>query len=472
LLYDNAGILGERTVSQTLDVIGSTQGDILFRDVSVWNRLAKDTNATRYLSNTGASNNPAWAQINLANGVTGTIQAANFPALTGDVTTPGASLATTIATAAVTYAKIQNVAALSVFGRSANSAGVGADISAAAASGAVLRESGSTIGFGTIATAGITDANVTYAKIQNVAALSVFGRASNTSGVGADITGAANQVLRVSGTTLAFGAVDISTAMVTGRLPFANLTQGTARSVLGVAGNATADVASIQGTTDQILRIDTTGTALAFGSINLAASAAVGTTVLGATNGGTAQSTWTLGDLLYGSGTNTLAKLAGNTTSTKKFLRQTGTGSVSAVPAWDTVLQADVTFNAVSSWTPALTFGGGSTGITYTARIGTYLQIGKQVIATFDITLSAKGSSTGTAAVSLPVQSDGSITQGGFLYFWNSVTFATSTVVLMINPSATTASINTNSTTAQTGVSDTAFTNTTRIIGTMAYLSN
>lgn len=55
-----------------------TQGDILYASgASTVAKLAKDTNATRYLSNTGSSNNPAWAQINLANGVTGTLPAAN-----------------------------------------------------------------------------------------------------------------------------------------------------------------------------------------------------------------------------------------------------------------------------------------------------------------------------------------------------------------------------------------------------------
>lgn len=57
------------------------------------------------------------------------------------------------------------------------------------------------------------------------------------------------------------------TTGVTGDLPFANLTQGSARSVLGVAGNATADVASIQGTTDQVLRVDAAGTGLGFGTV-------------------------------------------------------------------------------------------------------------------------------------------------------------------------------------------------------------
>jgi hypothetical protein len=49
-----------------------------------------------------------------------------------------------------------------------------------------------------------------------------------------------------------------------------------------------------------------------------------------------------LGDIVYGSGADTGAKLSGNTTTTKKFLRQTGTGSVSAAPAWDTVTKDDV----------------------------------------------------------------------------------------------------------------------------------
>lgn len=54
------------------------QGDLLYGlAAATLARLAKDTNATRYLSNTGGSNNPAWAQINLANGVTGLLKALN-----------------------------------------------------------------------------------------------------------------------------------------------------------------------------------------------------------------------------------------------------------------------------------------------------------------------------------------------------------------------------------------------------------
>lgn len=52
--------------------------------------------------------------------------------------------------------------------------------------------------------------------------------------------------------------------------------------------------------------------------------------------------TSTLGDIIYSSAANTLAKLAGNTTANKRFLTQTGTGAVSAAPAWAAILAADI----------------------------------------------------------------------------------------------------------------------------------
>jgi hypothetical protein len=58
--------------------------------------------------------------------------------------------------------------------------------------------------------------------------------------------------------------------------------------------------------------------------------------------GGTGQPTITLGDLLYGSASNVLSKLAGNTTATKQFLTQTGTGTVSAAPAWGAIAATDI----------------------------------------------------------------------------------------------------------------------------------
>jgi hypothetical protein len=63
---------------------------------------------------------------------------------------------------------------------------------------------------------------------------------------------------------------------------------------------------------------------------------------LAATKGGTGLTAYTLGDTIYSSAANTLAKLSGNATATRKFLRQTGTGAVSAAPAWDTLVAGDL----------------------------------------------------------------------------------------------------------------------------------
>lgn len=60
------------------------------------------------------------------------------------------------------------------------------------------------------------------------------------------------------------------------------------------------------------------------------------------TQGGTNITSYALGDTIYTSATNTLAKLSGNTTATKKFLTQTGTGSVSAAPAWGVLAPSDI----------------------------------------------------------------------------------------------------------------------------------
>lgn len=54
------------------------QGDIFYGSASnVISALAKNTTASRYLSNSGTSNNPSWAQVDLSNGVTGQLPLTN-----------------------------------------------------------------------------------------------------------------------------------------------------------------------------------------------------------------------------------------------------------------------------------------------------------------------------------------------------------------------------------------------------------
>ena len=62
----------------TAPAVMTTAGDIIYASGSnTPARLAKDTNSTRSLTNTGSSNVPAWAQVALATGVSGTLPVGN-----------------------------------------------------------------------------------------------------------------------------------------------------------------------------------------------------------------------------------------------------------------------------------------------------------------------------------------------------------------------------------------------------------
>jgi len=96
---------------------GAVQGDIIYGSAAdTFAALPKNITATRYLSNTGVSNNPAWAQVNLTNGVTGTLPTANGgtgiafftaagPTLARTYTFPDANATVLTSNAAVTVAQ-------------------------------------------------------------------------------------------------------------------------------------------------------------------------------------------------------------------------------------------------------------------------------------------------------------------------------------------------------------------------------
>jgi len=110
----------------------------------------------------------------------------------------------------------------------------------------------------------------------------VYG-AGATTGMSALAIGASATILQVQAGVPSWVALSAdATIAAGGALTIANnavsnakFRQGLARTVVGVTGNATANVADIQGTADQVLRINSGGTALAFGQVNLAAAAAV-----------------------------------------------------------------------------------------------------------------------------------------------------------------------------------------------------
>lgn len=93
--------------------------------------------------------------------------------------------------------------------------------------------------------------------------------------------------------------------------------------------------------------------------------------------------------------TGTVSSARGGAGAINGALKGNGSGVVSQAAAADL---SDYTAPG-SNFTPVLSFGGASTGITYSTQAGSYTKIGKLVAATFRITLTSKGSSTGAAAV-------------------------------------------------------------------------
>lgn len=90
----NTLVTGDKLNPVHLSIASQAVGDVLFADsTTTFARLAKDTGSTRYLSNTGASNVPAWAQVSLVTGVTGILPGGNggsgnaFFSVTGPTTT-------------------------------------------------------------------------------------------------------------------------------------------------------------------------------------------------------------------------------------------------------------------------------------------------------------------------------------------------------------------------------------------------
>lgn len=71
---------------------------------------------------------------------------------------------------------------------------------------------------------------------------------------------------------------------------------------------------------------------------------AVSTThaLLSATHSDALAGSVVLGDIIHGNSTPAWARLAGNTTTTKKFLTQTGDGVASALPGWNTIIAGDL----------------------------------------------------------------------------------------------------------------------------------
>jgi len=181
VLYDNSATVGEYTQAQLTAQINLATASLsgalpawpnntttFFRGDGSYQTLncAALTNASAFCSGTSAAS------------LTGTLNAAQMPALTGDVTSSVGTVATTISANAVTYAKFQQVAASSLVGNPtvslANAQGI--------TLGATLSFSSSTLQTGAISGDVTSSANsfaTTVAKINGVTLGSTTATAGN-----------------------------------------------------------------------------------------------------------------------------------------------------------------------------------------------------------------------------------------------------------------------------------------------------
>jgi hypothetical protein len=108
-----------------------------------------------------------------------------------------------------------------------------------------------------------------------------------------------------------------------------------------------------------------------------------------------------------------------STPSANTALLGTGAGTTAYGQVPKAALASDAYMEG--TWTPDLQFGGLNTGITYSARYGYYTKVGRLVFATFDFTLSSKGTATGSASITgLPfaVGGNGAAVE---IYYWAAI---------------------------------------------------
>lgn len=140
---------------------------------------------------------------------------------------------------------------------------------------------------------------------------------------------------------------------------------------------------------------------------------------LPATNGGTGLTGYNVGEMIYANTTTSFDVVTRNTTTTKKFLTQTGTGTSAQAPAWGTIDGADVSGN----------ISGQAGSVANSLTAGTYL---------------TGGTYNGSAAVTFTVDATSANTASKVVARDSSGDFSAGTITAALSGNATTATTATN----------------------------
>jgi hypothetical protein len=116
------------------------------------------------------------------------------------------------------------------------------------------------------------------------------------------------------------------------------------------------------------------------------------------------------------------------------------------------------------NWTPGLSFNNGTTSLTYTSQVGTYIKVGRQVTVFGYILLSNKGSSTGVARLTgLPFTTTTTSTAGTLSFNYIDSVLAFTGAVWSVESNTTVGVLRLLSAITVTNGADTNFTNTSTL---------
>jgi hypothetical protein len=134
------------------------------------------------------------------------------------------------------------------------------------------------------------------------------------------------------------------------------------------------------------------------------------------------------------------------------------------------IISRDGVFGRASTWTAGITFGGAAVGLTIASQTCKYTAIGKLVHVEFDITLSAKGSSTGAAKVTgLPFTSAADTRGMLSVQIVSNGSGASNLDASGVSPGTLIIDLRSQGATGFSELTDANFTDTTRIIGSGFY---